>query len=446
MTLRTVILVIVLGLPAGGLLVFGPTGRHNVPRDRTVIRYWEKWTGVEGQAMQRIVDRFNATAGAARGVFVDYSAFGDVDKRMLIATAGGDPPDVAGLYDRFIPPYADQGALLPLDDLIREFGLDLAIFKPIWLDICRFDERVYALPSTPYTIALYYNRSLFRAAGLDPDRPPQTTAELNDYAVRLTKVQGDKVTQLGFTLSPAMLGWWPWAWPYFFGGALWDGAHFTLDTPATHAAMDWIRAYRSSVGNERALHFEATAGAIESAQNPFLSGRLAMVFQGPWLANWTQTYAPDLDYGVAPFPSVSIDMRCAFASTDVFVIPRGSRHPREAMEFLAYLLRPEVLEELCQAHGKVSPFREPGPTFFAAHPNPHIRIFDELAAWPGAFSYPKMPMFAEAWTETLYLLETVLRAARDPDDAIRLTQAKVDDVVRDYARMAAKRRGGRDPA
>ena len=54
-----------------------------------------------------------------------------------------------------------------------------------------------------------------------------------------------------------------------------------------------------------------------------------------------------------------------------------------------------------------------------------------------------MPTWAEAWTETLYLLETVLRGARDPADAIRRTQAKIDRVVAEYERMAAQRRGGR---
>ena len=125
MNIRSLILGLVLGLPAAGLLFFGPRGRPDVPRDRTIIRYWEKWTGVEGAAMQRIVDHFNATVGAERGLWVDYQALGDVDKRMLIATAGGDPPDVAGLPDRFVPAYADQGALRPLDDLAREFDLDL---------------------------------------------------------------------------------------------------------------------------------------------------------------------------------------------------------------------------------------------------------------------------------------------------------------------------------
>ncbi len=444
MNVRTIILVVVLGLPAAALLVFGPRGQVNVPPGRTVVRYWEKWTGVEARAMERIVDRFNATVGAAHNIWVDYNAISNVDQRMLIATAGGDPPDVAGLYDHVVPQFADQGALMPLDGLVEEFGIDLGAFKPIWLEICRYDDRLYALPSTPYTIALYYNRRLFRAAGLDPDRPPQTIAELDDCARRLTKRDADgRLDQMGFTQSPAMLGWWHWVWPYFFDARLWEGQRFELDNPQGRAAMEWVANQRAELGVEAALTFEATAGAIEGPQNPFLSERLAMVFQGPWVSNWVRTYAPSLDYGVAPFPSVTRERQNVFASTDVFVIPRGSPHPREAMVFLQYALRQGVLEELCSAHCKVSPFREPGPDFFATHPNPFIRVFDEMAQSPDAFGYPKMPMFAEASRELLVMLETVLRGTRSPEQAVRLTQQKIDSIVNEYWQMAAKRRAGR---
>ncbi|MBI5863159.1 MAG: ABC transporter substrate-binding protein [Planctomycetes bacterium] len=446
MTVRSWILTIVLLAPAALLLAFGPQGTRPRPGGRTVIRYWDKWTGVEGAAMQRIVDRFNATVGAEHNVWVDYNALGDVDKRMLIAAAGGDPPDIAGIFDRYVPTYADRGALLPLEEFVAQAGIPLADFKPIWLDICRYDGRLYALPSTPYTIALFYNRRLFREAGLDPDRPPQTTAELIDYAVRLTKFdpsKKDRITQLGFTLSPAMLGWWHWIWPYFFDGSLWDGQRATIDAPATHAAMQWIQDFRNRVGNEAALRFEASCGAIDSAQNPFLNGSLAMVFQGPWLANWARVYAPELDYGVAAFPSVTTERRHVFASEDVFVIPRGAKHIHEAMIFLSFALRQDTLEELCREHGKTSPFLKPGPDFFRLHQNPKIRIFDELASSPLAFGYPPMPTFSEAWTETLYMVETVLRASRPAAEAIRMTQTKVSQVVRQYDEMSSRRRAGK---
>jgi multiple sugar transport system substrate-binding protein len=438
---RGLLLFLLLGTPALALLAFGPRGEVNVPPGRTVVRYWEKWTGVEALAMRRIVDRFNRTVGAEQNIWVDYNAVSNVDQRMLIATAGGDPPDVAGLYDHVVPKFADQGALLPLDELAREFGIDLTAFKPIWIDICRYQGRLYALPSAPYTIGLYYNRRLFRQAGLDPDRPPQTTAELNEYALRLTKRDElGKIVQLGFTTAPAMLGWWHWVWPKFFDAILWDGDRFRINTPEGRAAYHWIAQRRARIGAAAMRKFEASAGAIEGAQNPFLSERLAMVFQGPWLSNWARKYTPDLDYGVAPFPSATRDRRRAFASTDVFVIPSGSGHPRAAMVFLRYMLQRDVLEGLCRAQYKVSPFREPGPEFFATHPNPFIQVFDEMARSDDAFGHPKMPTWTQASTEMLTLLNNVLRGM-DPDEAVRIAQDKVDTVVSEYQRIAAKRRG-----
>ena len=442
MTLRGALLLLLLGAPAVGLLAFGPRGRVDAPRERTIIHYWEKWTGVEGRAMQRIVERFNKTVGAERNIWVQYVPVSNVDQRTLIATAGGDPPDVAGLFDHIVPQFAARDALMPLDELVREFDVDLDAFKLIWLDIGRVDGKLFALPSTPFTIALYYNRRLFREAQLDPDHPPRTIAELDEYARKLTKRDADgRITQLGFTTSPAMLGWWHWVWPCFFDARLWDNGRFTLDSPEGIAAAKWIASRRAAYGVDDLLAFEATAGAIEGTQNPFLSERLAMVFQGPWVANWIRAYAPDLDYGVAPFPSASADRRNVFASTDVFVIPRGSRHPREAMTFLAYMMRRGVLEDLCKSHGKVSPFREPSPDFFVNHPNPYIRVFDRMALSPDAFGYPAMPTWSQATSELLVMLDSLLRDKATPEDAVRTAQSKVNAIVTEYEAMAAQRRG-----
>lgn len=441
MSIRNAALIVILGVPAVLLLVLGPRGRHDIPGDRVVIRYWEKWSGVEGQAMKRIVDRFNETVGADDGIWVDYCAISNVDQRTLIATAGGDPPDVAGLYDHIVAQFADQGALLELDELAVEYGIRASQFKPIWWRIGQYNDHLYALPSAPYTIALYYNRRLFANAGLDPDHPPETIAELSTCAERLTiKDDTGRITQAGFIPAPALLGWWHWVWPYFFDARPWDGERFNLDTPQVMAAMTWIAHQRQKLGVPAALAFEATAGAIEGTQNPFLAERLAMVFQGPWMTNWINTYTPDLDYGVAPFPSVSKERQNVFASADVFAIPRGSRHPREAMRFIAYVLEPEVMHELCKAHGKVSPFRDVDESFFADHPNKFIRVFDDMALSEYTFGHPKMPMFKEASIEMLFMLENILQGVRTPSDAIEFTQGKINAIVDQHQAMAAKRR------
>ncbi len=445
MNWRSTLLLLTLIVPAAGLLAFGPRGRVDTPPGRTVVRYWEKWTGVEGQAVQQLVRRFNETEGAARGIWVEYCTISNIDQRLLISAAGGDPPDIAGLYDSRIAQFADQGALLPLDALLREHQIDVSNFKPIWLELGSYQGQLYALPSTPFTIALYYNRALFRDAGLNPEQPPQTLDELNEFARRLTKFEERggrrRIVQLGFTVSPAMLGWWHWVWPNFFDQRGWDGQRYQIDSDAGRACAAWIAALRESLGREAVLEFEAGAGPIESAENPFLAGRLAMVFQGPWLANWIRTYQPSLDYAVAPFPSHTLAQRNAFASADQFIIPRGARHVREALVLLKYMLRQDVLEELCRLHGKVSPFRQPSAAFLANHPNPHIRVFDELARSPHAFGFPPMPNWGQAEAATLSALQDILRGNRTAQDALQRAQARVDAAVADYARMAAARRG-----
>src|SRR4051812_39363698 len=63
---------------------------------RLHIRYWEKWTGFEEDAMRSVVEAFNRKQSRIQ---VEYLAVSEVNRKMLLATAGGNPPDVAGIWD-----------------------------------------------------------------------------------------------------------------------------------------------------------------------------------------------------------------------------------------------------------------------------------------------------------------------------------------------------------
>ncbi|MBC8132529.1 MAG: extracellular solute-binding protein, partial [Deltaproteobacteria bacterium] len=174
---------------------------------RLVINYWDKWTGPEKDAMQAVVDDFNASQTR---IYVDFLSVSEVVQKTLLATAGGVPPDLSGVWAANVVELADKDALMPLDDLARGSNVDRARYLPVYWNMGVYKNRLWGVPSTPATTGIYWNKGLFKAAGLDPDRPPATMAELDEYAQKLTKVENGRITQIGFIQTePA---WWPFFW------------------------------------------------------------------------------------------------------------------------------------------------------------------------------------------------------------------------------------------
>lgn len=306
------------------LLVF-VRPRHVVatPEGRTRVTYWEHWTGPEAEAMRQIVDTFNDTVGRERNIWVDFTSMSQIDRKLLVATAGGVPPDIAGLWDVQLCEFAAMGALEPLDELADAKGLTRDKYKPVFYDGCRYDGRLYALPSTPWNTALYWNKEIFqrrasdlRAAGLDPDRAPTTLDELDRYAAVLDeweRVGGRKrIKSAGYI--PMEPGWWIHLTTYWFGGTLVDatGTRLTFDSPTMRTAFEWVEGYAKRLGPDAMTDFRSGFGGFSSPQNPFLSGTVAMVMQGPWMANFIEKLKPGLNrWQVSPR---DLSVEAAFAN------------------------------------------------------------------------------------------------------------------------------------
>ncbi len=139
--------------------------------------------------MQIIVDDFNRTVGREKKIFVNCLTISEIEQRTLVATAAGVPPDVAGVTDEQIVPFAAQDALEPLDELAAAHGIARDTYKPVCWDGCVYEGHLWALPSTPASVALHYNKRVLhenaralRDAGFDPDHIPTTLAEFDRFA------------------------------------------------------------------------------------------------------------------------------------------------------------------------------------------------------------------------------------------------------------------------
>ena len=399
--------------------------RDNSPqKDRVVIQYWEKWGGFEREAMKVVVDDFNASQDR---IFVDFLQISQIDRKLMLATAGGNPPDVAGIWSWATSVYAENNALMPLDKMVAEAGIQRSDYIDIFWRLCTHRGHLWGLPSCPASIALHWNKKLFREAGLDPERPPHTLAEFEQFNEKLTRRNPDgTIAVLGH--HPEEPGWWSACWGYWFGGAMWDGeGRITANSPGNLAALEWMQTYPKRFGVSALLSFKDGSGNFASPQNPFFTGRMAMVLQGVWLRNFIEKYAPkDFEWGVAPFPSIDPVTRkdVTISECDLLVIPAGAKHPREAFEFIHYVNTPKPMEKLCLGQRKFSPFRLCSPDFIRNHPNPNIEKFIALAKSPNVMSPPALTTWTEYRKDMVNAVGRVMTLKATPAEALAEVQER----------------------
>ena len=420
------------------------------PRDTTTgkieISYWEKLTGFEGDAVQAVVDDFNRSQDR---IFVKRLTVGEIERKLMLATAGGDPPDVVGLWTSSIPEFSEKGALTPLNGMLERAGVKREDYIPVFWDLCSHHGFMWALPSTPRSNALHWNKKLFREAELDPDRPPRSLDELDAMSEKLTIVDIDrggktvrvrfpelteeerrakhfKLVQAGHL--PQEPGWWTPLWGYWFGGRLWDGdRRITATDTGNVAAFEWLRGHAEKFGVENLQSFGASFGNFTSPQSPFLSGKVAMELQGVWMYNFIEKYAPQMEWGVAPFPAKNPQQLplVTIVEADVLAIPKGARHVKQAFEFIRYVNTQGPMEKLCLGQRKFSPLANVSDGFIRNHPNPYIQTFIDLAKSPHAQVVPRLSVWGEYNDEMLVAADRVLTLQATPEQALQQVQERV---------------------
>lgn len=440
---------IALGTMAAGAMAWAawprqPRERAAVPRGRKVLHYWEKWTGVEGVALQRVIEQFNRSQDKLWVVQVPIS---DISSKAMVAVGGGDPPDVCGLFSYSVPLYAEAGAAMPLDEFPQVDWCGEAGYLPNVWKLLTHEGRPWAGVNTCYTLGLYVNRAHLREAGLDGSGTPRTIGELDAAADRLTKKDASgAIARAGFL--PNLPLWWPYSWGVLFDGRLYDRqtGRVTADDAGNVRALEWIATFPDRFGREEASAFAQTfSRSTHSPQDPFISGRASMIVQGPWLANFIRMHNPSLDYAVAPVPLADgladPDVPRGLVEADVIIIPRGCKDPEASWEFVRFMQRRSTQEALALSHCKGSPMREASPEFVANHPSRYVGVFDAIARSVRSDSLPP----TRVWPQYADLLggafDTVWRGG-DPAETLRAVQARAQGLIDQAMELRKRRTGG----
>lgn len=164
--------------------------------EKVTIKFYSYNLATAGQkeGTQLLIDEFQAAHPniTIEGIPV---ASTDINSKVQADIAAGSPPDVAQLvFDGLDYAVHNYGAK-PLEDIVsaEEMKTNFEGFSPNGLKLGQLNGKTYGLPFTFSTPVLFYNAKLFKDAGLDPEKPPTTWAEVKEYALKIaekTKASG----------------------------------------------------------------------------------------------------------------------------------------------------------------------------------------------------------------------------------------------------------------
>lgn len=302
--MRKAVILIAIFIFIGGILFNVPDSVAQKGKGKLLRLTFYYPVGVAGplaRVIGEITDKFNKENEGKIEVVPVYS--GDYDptmQKVLTAIMAGNPPDIFMVEISELPTLLAMDAVLPLDEYIKK------IEKGYWEDFyAPFREnaviggKIYGIPFQRSTPVFYWNKEIFKAAGLPPDKPPQTWDELKDYAVKLTvrdPKTGD-VKQWGVTISG---GWNDWLFEAFVRqNGSWlispDGLKANFNSKEAIEALDfWVELkHRLKVGPPH-----STWG---STPPDFVGGRTAMLYHSTGILTFLKKSAK-FDFGVAFMP------------------------------------------------------------------------------------------------------------------------------------------------
>lgn len=364
-------------------------------------------------------------------ITVDYTVFpyGEYRDRLLVAARAGSPPDVSVVDQVWNPEFAAAGLIEPLDAYIQgsQIVSQEAYFPGAW-DSAVYNGRVWGIP---FDVGVwefqYYNRDMFRAAGLNPNRPPSTWDEALEYGEKLTRdTNGDGIIdQWGFAVFGAhdetasvLID----SFIFTNGGRiLGDDGKSALNSPEV---IDALKFY---LGLNK---FSPTGTLSRSAEDAFLlftGGAVAIHLYGEWGQDTVKARAPEMDWAMGSIPTPPGKTPVGTFGGWNAVMYRNAKNKDAAWRFIEYWTSAEVNEKVAA----LTPANIQAAQNFLRE----RRDFPELIQMTllNAAARPSTPIYPQISEVQQDMVQAVLLGT-SPEQAVRDATEEINQLIERYQR------------
>jgi multiple sugar transport system substrate-binding protein len=304
------------------------------------IEYWQYFFEGRVKAIDALIKTFEAQNPDIKVVHTHFP-YEQYRTKVAAAVPAGEGPDVVQLFYGWLDEYRKAGLLQPLSKEAFDPAQIEKDFFPM-VQAMKAEGQYWAMPTAVRSLALFWNKRLFKEAGLDPEKPPQTNEELLAMAQKLTKRDATgNLLVAGMTISPEGQDhhWWREVLVRQFGGKPYtdDNKKVTYNDEAGVKALTWYTDLMTK-------HKIGEIGFMDEGQAAFRAARAAMTVDGSFrLAAFDRQRG--LDYGVAELPAYN-GVKSNYASYWVNgVTSKAKAEKRAAAEkFLKHITTPEAMQ------------------------------------------------------------------------------------------------------
>jgi ABC-type glycerol-3-phosphate transport system substrate-binding protein len=303
---------------------------------------WQFWVGGSedkaswNQVAERVTEEHPGIKVKLQGVSWD-SYWSKIGTQL----ASGDAPCIVGMQSLRVSKFGN--ALAPLDDLMEKYGVQAGDFDDAILDGLKSDGKQVALPYDTGPTIIFYNRDAFADAGVPEPEPGWSVADFEAAAAKLS-TDGKH----GVAIEPNE-GSLPWVRTF-------NGAQPVEDGALDLTAPKFVQGYQDVIDmvQEDKVAPEPAGDPYAFKQNQFMSGKAAMMADGPW-AVITVREQVKFKLGVAPMPA-GPDGSQTFTAGSGFGISQSCENKDAAFQAIASMTGQESLSGLAAA-GRAYPAR-----------------------------------------------------------------------------------------
>lgn len=382
-----------------------------------------------GGALTEVVDGIVAKFEEANPdikVNAIYSGnYDDTRVRALSAMASGEPAQLAVLFSIDAYDLIEQEKIIAFEDIE---GVDqgwLDSFYPALMANSRIEGKTWGIPFQRSTIVAYYNKDMFRTAGLDPEAPPASWDEMVSMGKALTKdgTYGLMIPSTGY--------------PYWMFQALaiqngkelmsGDGLETYFDDPAVVETLEFWK----SLSTEHGIMPEGTVewGTLRQA---FLEGQTAMMWHSTGNLTAVKNEA-SFDFGVSVLPA-NVRPGSPTGGGNFYVFEDTTDEERAAaLKLIAFMTAPEQAAEWSIATGYmgVSPasYETDALKAYTAEFPPALVARNQLENAVAEFSTFETARVRDGLNNAI---QAALTGSKSPADALTEAQDAAERLLKDY--------------